>query len=145
MALSMMSPNGDSACEGNVALALYNGNPPHGWSILVGLFIKVWAAPMDATFHILDQILLFCVKLLKRLYSALHSARTHVCQKKPMRGPRVELMQLSKAQGRSKSVEDFAIHCLETAETRRKMARDRGSGVVNNPSRTPNKWLGPIP
>jgi hypothetical protein len=56
MALSMMSPisNGDIAYEGNVALALYNGNPPHGWSILVGLYIRVWAAPMDATFHTLD-------------------------------------------------------------------------------------------
>jgi hypothetical protein len=51
MALSMMSPNGDSACEGNVALALYEGNTPHGWSILVGLYIRVWAAPMDVTFH----------------------------------------------------------------------------------------------
>jgi hypothetical protein len=52
MALSMMSPNGDSAYEVNVALALYNGNTPHGWSILVGLYIRVWAAPMDATLYI---------------------------------------------------------------------------------------------
>jgi hypothetical protein len=28
MALSMMSPHGDSAYEGHVALALYNGNTP---------------------------------------------------------------------------------------------------------------------
>jgi hypothetical protein len=51
MALSMISPNGDSACEGNVALAPYKGYTPHGWSILVGPYIRVWAAPMDATFH----------------------------------------------------------------------------------------------
>jgi hypothetical protein len=52
MALSMISPNGDSACEVNVALALYKGYTPHGWSILMGLYIRVWAAPMDATFYI---------------------------------------------------------------------------------------------